>query len=156
MVLAALLLLASSQDVLGDDVLAEQRCSAEHGPEVGLGILCDRVRVALEARELSVADDLSRTVVELAPNSAGAWVLRAEVAQRGRRVAEARQYYEKAAEADPASAAVLIAMGDFEAEEGNVRGAAVLYEKAAEIDPEFPGLDIRLDAVAEEPQADEI
>ncbi|MEO1658956.1 MAG: hypothetical protein AAFR65_14675, partial [Pseudomonadota bacterium] len=99
---------------------------------------------------------LSRTATELAPSHPGAWVVRAKVAQGARRVSEAREHYETAAGLEPDNAGLLIAMGDFEAEEGNVRGAAVLYERAAGLDPSFPGLAERLDAVAEDPQANEI
>lgn len=133
-----------------------ERCTASDGPEVGVGILCDRARIALEARELSVADDLSKAVISLAPNHPGAWILRAEVAQTGRRVDEARKHFEKAAELEADNPAILIAMGDFEAEEGNVRGAAVLYEQAFEIDPDFPGLATRLEALADDPASNEI
>ncbi|MEM0929849.1 MAG: hypothetical protein AAGI89_11225 [Pseudomonadota bacterium] len=133
-----------------------QACSAAEGPEVGVGILCDRALIALDAREIGVADKLSKTATELAPSHPGAWVVRAMVAQGARRISEAREHYETAAGLEPDNAGLLIAMGDFEAEEGNVRGAAVLYERAAGFDPSFPGLAERLDAVAEDPQANEI
>ncbi|GGY42764.1 tetratricopeptide repeat protein [Parvularcula lutaonensis] len=133
-----------------------ERCSAEDGPEVGVGILCDRARLALEARELSVADEISEIAARLAPSHPGVWVVRAEVAQNGRRVDEARRHYEKAAELEPSNPAILVEMGDFEAEEGNVRGAAVLYEKAAELDPGFPGLAERLEAIGDDPAPSEI
>ncbi|MEM6913040.1 MAG: hypothetical protein AAF511_03580 [Pseudomonadota bacterium] len=131
-------------------------CSANKGPVVGVGILCDRALMALEAREIGVADRLSQTATELAPSHPGAWVVRAKVAQRARRVAEARDHYETAAGLEPDNAGLLIAMGDFEAAEGNVRGAAVLYERAAGLDPMFPGLSERLDALGDDPQANEI
>lgn len=133
-----------------------QVCSASEGPEVGVGLLCDRALIALDAREIGVADKLSQTATELAPSHPGAWVVRAKVAQGARRVSEAREHFETAAGLEPDSAGLLIVMGDFEAEEGNVRGAAVLYERAAARDPSFPGLAERLDAVAEDPQANEI
>ncbi len=133
-----------------------ERCSVEEGPEVGIGLLCERSRTALEERELSVAESLSQTAAKLAPSHPGVWLLRAEVAQTGRRVDEARRHFEKAAELEPENPAILVAMGDFEAEEGNVRGAAVLYEQAAALEIAFPGLAQRLEAVAAEPQASEI
>lgn len=151
-----LLALAAAPLTVPDEPYGLERCSVDHGPEVGVGILCDRARVALEERELSVAQDLARTVTSLAPSHPGSWILMAEVARTGRRVDEARNHFEKAAELEPGNPAILIAMGDFEAAEGNVRGAAVLYEEAAGIDAEFPGLAERLDAVTDEPQSSEI
>lgn len=133
-----------------------ERCSADDGPEVGIGILCDRARIAIESREISVAEDLSQAAAALAPSYPGVWVVRAEVAQMGRRLDEARAHYEKAASLDPGNAAILVATGDFEAAEGNVRGAAVLYERAAEIDPAFPGLAQRLEALGDEAKPNEI
>jgi Tfp pilus assembly protein PilF len=133
-----------------------ETCSVEAGPEVGVGLLCERALLAIDERELSVAEDLSATAAKLAPSYPGVWVVRAAVAQSGRRVQEARNHFEKASELDPGNAAILIMMGDFEAEEGNVRGAAVLYEQAGEIAPGFPGLAERLLAVSDEPKQSEI
>ncbi|MEM1409516.1 MAG: hypothetical protein AAGG79_02080 [Pseudomonadota bacterium] len=151
MILPILLFLA----VLGAHLPAYggERCSPKDGPEVGIGILCDRARTALEARELSVARDLAVTATDLAPSHPGVWVVRAEVEQFGRRLDLARQYYERAAELEPSNPALLVLMGDFEAQEGNVRGAAVLYEKAADIDVSYPGLSERLEAVASDAPA---
>ena len=134
----------------------KERCAADAGPEVGVGILCDRARIALESRELSVADSLSQTATKLAPSHPGVWIVRAEVARKGRRIDEARQHLEKAAELEPQNPAILVIMGDFEAEEGNVRGAAVLYEQAFELAPLFPGLADRLQAIGDDPVANEI
>ncbi|MEM9810498.1 MAG: hypothetical protein AAF788_04660 [Pseudomonadota bacterium] len=135
---------------------AVQPCSASHGPEVGVGILCDRARIALDERELSVAADLAETASELAPSYPGTWILRAEVAQGSRLLNEARDHYETAMGLQPQSAGLLMAIGDFEAEEGNVRGAAVLYDRAAKIDPDFPGLRERIEAIPNGPEANEI
>jgi len=157
MLLAVLILLASAAlSSQGDAPYSDETCSAQHGPEVGVGILCERALLALEARELSVAEDLAQTASNLAPSHPGVWIVRAEVAQRGRRVDEAREHFETAADLQPENPAILIAMGDFEAEEGNVRGAAILYEKAAELEPAFPGLAERLEAVLKDPQTNEI
>jgi Tfp pilus assembly protein PilF len=148
-----LTILLSQSNISGG---GSDRCSVEDGPEVGIGILCERARIAIEARELSVAESLALKASKLAPSYPGVWIVRAEVAQSGRRVDEARGFYEKASGLAPSNAAILVSMGDFEAEEGNVRGAAVLYEKAAEIAPDLPGLAERLEAVSDEPAASEI
>ncbi|MEM9839399.1 MAG: tetratricopeptide repeat protein [Pseudomonadota bacterium] len=149
--LIALLFAAQGMAPFGGEV-----CSSEQGPEVGVGILCERALVAIEAKELSVARDLANTASTLAPSYPGVWIVRAKVEQRGRRLDKARAHYERAAELEPENPAILIQMGDFEAEEGNVRGAAILYEKAADIDPNFPGLGERLDAVRDVPSSSEI
>jgi Tfp pilus assembly protein PilF len=133
-----------------------ERCSATEGPEVGIGILCDRARSAVEQRELSVARQLVGTAAALAPSHPGVWIVRAEVARAARQIDDARGFFEKAAELEPDNPAILVEMGDFEASEGNVRGAAVLYEKAAELDPDLPGLAARLDALADAPSSSEI
>ncbi|MCQ8185644.1 hypothetical protein [Parvularcula maris] len=154
MLAALFLTIVLSQSDLAD--VHNGQCSVEDGPEVGIGLLCERARIAIEARELSVAESLAAKASKLAPSYPGVWVVRAEVAQSGRRVDEARGFYEKASNLAPTNAAILVSMGDFEAEEGNVRGAAVLYEKAAEIAPDLPGLAERLEAVTDEPASSEI
>jgi len=150
--LFALFALAQTTPSFGGEI-----CSPSEGPEVGIGILCDRARTAIESRELSVARDLATTASDLAPSYPGVWIVRAEVERLGRRLDKARDLYEKAAALEPDNPAILIMMGDFEAGEGNVRGAAALYERAAGIDDVFPGLAERLDAVREDaPSASEI
>ncbi|NNU15214.1 tetratricopeptide repeat protein [Parvularcula sp. ZS-1/3] len=131
-------------------------CSVETGPEVGVGILCERALVALEAREVSVARELSETASKLAPSHPGVWIVRAKVARSVRQLDEARKHFEKAASLEPDNPAILIAAGDFEAEEGNVRGAAGLYERAAVIDPSYPGLAARLEALGDDVKPNEI
>ncbi|MEE4211914.1 MAG: tetratricopeptide repeat protein [Parvularcula sp.] len=133
-----------------------ERCAATEGPEVGVGILCDRARSAIDQRELSVARRLSDTAAALAPSHPGVWIVKAEVARASRQLNEARGHFEKAASLEPGNPAILVAMGDFEAAEGNVRGAAALYEQAAEIDVDLPGLAERLEAVSDLPAASEI
>lgn len=154
MVVTPLLILAAA--LAATAPFGGEECSPDAGPEIGVGILCDRARIAIEARELSVARDLASTASDLAPSYPGVWIVRAEVERFGRRIDLARQHFEKAAELEPENPAILIKMGDFEAKEGNVRGAAVLYEEAFGIDPEFPGLAERLNAVGDEPAASEI
>lgn len=147
----ALFLAAQTLAPFGGEV-----CSSEQGPEVGVGILCERALIAIDAKELSVARELANTASDLAPSYPGVWIVRAKVEQRGRRIDRARAHFEKAAELEPDNPAILIEMGDFEAAEGNVRGAAVLYERASTIDPNFPGLPERLEAVRDVPASSEI
>ncbi|NRA30712.1 MAG: tetratricopeptide repeat protein [Parvularculaceae bacterium] len=150
--LFALAALAQSTPTFGGEV-----CSPSEGPEVGVGILCDRARIAIDARELTVARDLATTASDLAPSYPGVWIVRAEVERLGRRLDKARDLYEKAAALEPENPAILIMMGDFEAGEGNVRGAALLYERAFDIDANYPGLGERLDAVTDDaPSSSEI
>lgn len=154
MVSAALFALVAASQAVAP--VGGELCDTRHAPEVGVGILCERARIALEAKELSVARDLADVASNMAPSHPGVWIVRAEVEQLGRQIARARAHYEKAAELEPDNPAILIAMGDFEAEEGNVRGAALLYEKAAELDAGYPGLAERLEAISEAPAASEI
>lgn len=154
--LSVVLLFAALLQAPEPPVWGQESCSAADGPEVGIGVLCDRARIALEARELSVAEDLSHAAAKLAPSHPGVWIVRSEVARKGRRVDEARAHLEKAAELEPGNPAILIIMGDFEAEEGNVRGAAVLYEQAADVEPNYPGLSQRLEAIGDDPTPNEI
>jgi tetratricopeptide (TPR) repeat protein len=77
-------------------------------------------------------------VIELAPESPWAALLRAQAAERAGEIERAESEYEKAAAAAEKELEVYVRFGQFQAKQGRFDGALVSYEEALKLEPQNP------------------